>query len=221
MSEAIVPAVPAANILAEPNLTALSGETASFLAGGEFPIPVAQDENSITIEFKEFGVSLSFTPTIIGDAKVSMRVRPEVSALSTEGAIITSEVSVPALTTRRAETTVELGSGQSFAIAGLILDQTRQAADQYPGLADLPIIGALFQSDEFSRRETELVIVVTPYIVKPGDPGQLQYPNEPFQARQDEGALPNPAAASLQTVPLQKGVGGSTGTTKPVGFIIE
>ena len=118
-------------LLAEPNLTALSGETASFLAGGEFPIPVNQDENTITIEFKQFGVSLAFTPTIVGDSRISMRVRPEVSAIANLTDIPGLDgFQIPTLDTRRAETTVELGSGQSFAIAGLIQDGVRQAAEQ-------------------------------------------------------------------------------------------
>ena len=150
-----------------------------------------------------------------------MRVRPEVSALSTNGALSLSGTSIPALTTRRAETTVELGSGQSFAIAGLILDNTRQSASKFPGLGDLPILGALFQSDSFTRSETELVIVVTPYIVKPVNPNQITYPSEPLMSRQNGGPLPSPAASSLQTVPLQQGIGGATSTTKPVGFIVE
>ena len=169
-------------ILAEPNLTALSGETASFLAGGEFPIPVSQDADTITVEFKQFGVSLAFTPTLLGRSRISMRVRPEGSQLSTAVQVLAGGLSIPSLTTRRAETTVELATGQSFAIAGLILDNTRQENRKIPGLGDLPILGALFQSDRFERNETELVIIVTPYIVRPVNPGQLRTPVDPYRA---------------------------------------
>ncbi len=154
-------------VLAEPNLTATSGETASFLAGGEFPVPVPQDLNTVTIEFKKFGVGLAFTPTILNDGRINLRVRPEVSQLTTTGEVRINGFVIPALTTRRAETTVELGSGQSFAIAGLIQNNVSHDVRRLPGLGDLPILGALFRSDGFRRNETELVIVITPYIVKP------------------------------------------------------
>ena len=167
-------------ILAEPNLTALSGETASFLAGGEFPIPVSQNEDSVSIEFKEFGVSLSFTPTIIGSDRINMQVRPEVSSLSTSGAVTLGGFEIPALTTRRAETTVELSSGQSFAIAGLLRDDTQDLIQKTPGLGDLPILGALFTSERYERNETELVIVVTPYIVRPVNVNDIPLPTDQF-----------------------------------------
>lgn len=162
-------------VLAEPTLTALSGETATFLAGGEFPIPVP-DDNRIVIEFKQFGVGLSFTPTVLGSDRISMRVRPEVSQLSTEAAIQVNGIAVPGLTTRRAETTVELGSGQGFAIAGLLQQSLSQTSTKLPGLGDLPVLGALFRSDRFRNQETELVIIVTPYLVKPTDPRNLRTP---------------------------------------------
>ena len=155
------------SILAEPNLTAMSGETASFLAGGEFPIPVPQKDGNLTIEFKKFGVALSFTPTVLSGNRISMRVKPEVSALSSVGAITMQQIQIPALSTRRAETSVELASGQSFAIAGLLQSTSNNDIRKFPGLGDVPILGALFRSTEFQRRETELVIIVTPYIVRP------------------------------------------------------
>lgn len=165
-------------ILAEPNLTALSGETASFLAGGEFPVPVP-DDDGIAIEYKKFGVGLSFTPTVLGPNRISMRVNPEVSQLSNEGAVRIEEIQVPSLTTRRADTTVELASGQSFAIAGLLLNNSAFDHSRVPGLGDMPILGDLFKSDRFSRQETELVIVVTPYIVKPiDDPTAVALPTD-------------------------------------------
>lgn len=153
--------------LAEPNLTAMSGQTAHFLAGGEFPVPVPQGNNVITIEFKKFGVGLSFTPVILGGNRISLKVAPEVSQLSSNGAIELNGIKVSALTTRRAETSVELGSGQSFVIAGLLQRSTTTDLSKIPGAGDVPIIGKLFRSEKFQRNETELVIIVTPYIVKP------------------------------------------------------
>ncbi|MEW5703199.1 MAG: type II and III secretion system protein family protein [Pseudomonadota bacterium] len=160
-------------ILAEPNLTAVTGETASFLAGGEFPILVPQNQNTITIEFKKFGVSLAFTPTILDNSRISLRVRPEVSQLSENGAVVFNNVSVPALTTRRAETTVELASGQTFAIAGLLQNNLQSSVSKFPGLGDIPILGSLFRSTRFLRNETELAIIVTPYLVRPVSSGQV------------------------------------------------
>jgi pilus assembly protein CpaC len=173
--------------LAEPNLTALSGETASFLAGGEFPIPVTQGSgngSAVTIEYKQFGVSLAFTPIVLADGRISMRVRPEVSELSDAGAVKLGGFTVPALTTRRAETTVELGSGQSFMLAGLLKNTNNNSIDKAPFLGDLPIIGALFRSTKFRRQETELVIVVTPYLVRPVN-GQMAMPTNGYRAPSD------------------------------------
>jgi len=155
------------NILAEPNLTAVSGETASFLAGGEFPVPIAEGLGSLAIVYKQYGVSLNFTPIVLGDGRISMRVRPEVSELSNEGSITLNGFVVPALTTRRAETTVELGSGQSFMIAGLLRNSARNDIDKAPFLGDIPILGTLFRSTQFKKEQTELVVVVTPYLVRP------------------------------------------------------
>ncbi len=171
--------------LAEPNLTALSGETASFLAGGEFPIPVAQSDNNITIEFKQFGVAIDFTPTVLSPERISMRVRPEVSELTDEGAIQIGDIRIPALSVRRTETTVELGSGQSFAIAGLLQNNTKTTVSQLPGLGSLPILGRLFRSDRFQRDETELVIIVTPYLVQPSSANDLPTPLDGFRPASD------------------------------------
>ena len=170
--------------LAEPNLTALSGETASFLAGGEFPIPVSQSLGAVAIEYKQYGVGLAFTPIVLADGRISMRVRPEVSELSTEGSIKLNGFDVPALTTRRAETTVELGSGQSFMLAGLLRNANTNTIDKAPFLGDLPILGALFRSSAFRRSETELVIIVTPYLVRPVS-GQLAMPTSGYRAPTD------------------------------------
>ncbi len=179
-------------ILAEPNLTAQSGETASFLAGGEFPIPTGTSGNSntITVEFKQFGVSLAFVPTVLGPGRLNLRIRPEVSQLTNNGAVslplATGSVTIPALQVRRAETTVELGSGQSFAIAGLLQRNTTQSDSSILGLGDIPILGALFRSDQFQRNETELVIIVTPYLVQPvSDPASLAAPTDGFQPATD------------------------------------
>ena len=170
--------------LAEPNLTALSGETASFLAGGEFPIPVSQGNSAVTIEYKQYGVGLSFTPIVLADGRISLRVRPEVSQLSDAGSVKLGGFTVPALTTRRAETSVELGSGQSFMIAGLLQNSNSNSIEKAPFLGDLPVIGALFRSTSFRRNETELVLVVTPYLVKPIS-NQAAVPTDGFRAPDD------------------------------------
>jgi pilus assembly protein CpaC len=170
--------------LANPNLTALSGETASFLAGGEIPIPLAQGLGTIGIEYKQYGVSLAFTPTVLGDGRISMRVRPEVSELSTQGAITISGFQVPGFSVRRAETTVELGSGQSFMIGGLLQNKHFNQIEKAPGLGDVPILGSLFRSSRFRRSETELVIIITPYLVKPTS-GPLPLPTDGYKAATD------------------------------------
>ncbi len=177
-------------MLAEPNLTARSGEMASFLAGGEYPIPVAAQNNQITVSFKQYGVSLAFVPTVLSDGRISLHVHPEVSELTTVGAVSvpvgtsvfgTDTVTIPAITVRRADTTVELGSGQSFAVAGLLTANSTMNARGLPYVGEIPVIGALFKSDLFQRDQSELVIVVTPYIVRPvGSPGQLSVPTDGF-----------------------------------------
>ncbi len=168
--------------LAEPNLIALSGDTASFLAGGEFPIEVVQSgdtvggDATITIEFKEFGVSLAFTPTVLDDGLINLVVEAEVSALDTSVAVR----GVPGLTTRRAKTTVELRDGQSFVIAGLLQDDFSDTIDQIPLLGEIPILGALFRSSQFKKNETELVIMVEPHLVTPAPIGSLATPADNF-----------------------------------------
>ncbi len=154
-------------VLAEPNLTALSGESASFLAGGEFPVPVPQNLQQVTIEWKKYGVSVDFTPTVLDASRLSIKVRPEVSELTTTGSVVINGTTIPGLAVRRAETTVELASGQSFAIAGLFQNNTTNQIQRFPWLGDLPILGALFRSTSFQHNESELVIIVTPYIVQP------------------------------------------------------
>lgn len=171
--------------LANPNLTALSGETANFLAGGEIPIPISQGFGAVSVQYKQYGVSLAYTPTVLSDGRISLRVRPEVSQLSAAGAVTIGGVQIPALTTRRAETTIELGSGQSFMIAGLLQNNHDNQIEKSPGLGDLPVLGALFRSNGFRRQETELVIVVTPYLVKPVDANTIALPTDGYKTPGD------------------------------------
>lgn len=210
------------SILAEPNLTAMSGETASFLAGGEFPVPVPQKDGNLTIEFKKFGVALSFTPTVLSGNRISMRVRPEVSALSSAGAITLQQIQIPALSTRRAETSVELGSGQSFAIAGLLQSTSNNDVRKFPGLGDLPIIGLLFRSEEFQRKETELVIIVTPYIVRPSSVA-LALPTDGLVQPSDTQRILNGDSYRQQPSAGRSAPVGGTGErlVGPVGFELE
>ncbi len=210
-------------VLAEPNLTAVSGETAEFLAGGEFPVLVPGTNNRITISYKQFGVSLAFTPTLIGGSTISLRVKPEVSQLSSVGAVEVSGFNIPALTTRRAETTVELGSGQSFAIAGLLQNNITRDIDRFPGLADLPILGSLFRSDQFKREESELVIIVTPYIVRPVSNQQLALPTDGLTPPTDTdrvlySRLYRPTLGRRPSGPHGRGASGLVG---PVGFMLD
>ncbi|HEX4112479.1 MAG TPA: type II and III secretion system protein family protein [Stellaceae bacterium] len=213
-------------ILAEPTLTAISGETASFLAGGEFPIPISQALGVTTIEFKSYGVSLNFLPTVMAPNHISLRVRPEVSQITTQGAITVSGLQIPALTVRRADTTIELGSGQSFAIAGLIQDNTTNDIQRFPGLGDLPVLGALFRSTAFQRQESELLIVVTPYIVRPiDDPKSIRYPTDAWKPATDIErvfygliAAPNPHAVPGNPLPENAAVPHLLGAA---GFEVE
>jgi pilus assembly protein CpaC len=213
-------------ILAEPNLTALSGETASFLAGGEFPVPISQALGSVTIEYKQFGVGLAFTPIVLADGRISMRVRPEVSELSNEGSIRLNGFDVPALTTRRAETTVELGSGQSFMIAGLLRNANTNNVDKAPFLGDLPILGALFRSTKYRRAETELVIVVTPYLVRPVS-NQIALPTNGYRAPtaaqqffegQSYTGVSGPAQPPAAPAPAISGAAAATAAPASPGF---
>ena len=158
--------------LAEPNLITMSGEKASFLAGGEFPIPVSSDGDRITIDYKKFGVSLAFTPTVLANGVINLRIEPEVSQLDYTNVVRTASVAVPALIVRRANTVVELRDGQSFAIAGLLQSMNHETQEQLPWIAEVPILGALFRSAAFERKETDLAIIVTPRLVKPAKPGQ-------------------------------------------------
>ena len=220
-------------ILAEPNLTATSGQPASFLAGGEFPVPVAGSAANgiatITVAFKEFGIRLDFTPTVIDAQHVSLRVRPEASQLTNTGAVsvpITANntVTIPALTVRRAETTLELGSGESFALAGLLQHTLEQDISKVPALGDIPILGQLFRSERFQKNETELVIIVTPYLVKPAPTvAALQSPTDGFVTPHDVQAIIN-GATYRQTLPAGEKVRvapGAQGLVGPVGFRMD
>ncbi|WP_338444903.1 type II and III secretion system protein family protein [Pelagerythrobacter marensis] len=175
--------------LSQPNLTALSGETAEFLAGGEFPIPISQGLGTTAVEYRKFGVSLAYTPTVLANGRISIRVRPEVSELSSQGAVTMEGFQIPALTIRRAETTVELGSGQSFMIAGLMSNSAQSTIDKAPGIGDVPILGNLFRSRQFRKGETELVIVVTPYLVNPVDANDIRLPTDGFHAPDEATGL--------------------------------
>jgi pilus assembly protein CpaC len=160
-----------ARSLAEPNLVALSGDTASFLAGGEFPVPVPGNLGTITIDYKRYGVGLAFTPTVLKDSLINLKIEPEVSQLDTSHPVQIAGISVPPLIVRRASTTVELRDGQSFVIGGLLQNVSTTAQDQLPWLGDVPVLGALFRSAQYQKNETDLAIIVTPRIVRPISPG--------------------------------------------------
>jgi len=179
-----------AHMLAEPNLTVMSGQPASFQVGGEFPIPVGQSQGQVTIEFKKYGISLAFLPTVFSEGRINLRVSPEVSQLTNQGSVQlaagNTTIQIPALTVRRAETSVELGSGQSFVIAGLLQDSGTEGITGLPFLKDIPVLGALFRSAAYQRNETELVIMVTPYIVRPvNDEATLHLPTDGFSPPTD------------------------------------
>ncbi len=191
--------------LAQPNLTALSGETASFLAGGEIPIPISEGLGTVSVTYKQYGVSLSFTPTVLADGRISMRVRPEVSQLTSAGSVTLNNFTIPGIATRRAETTVELGSGQSFMIGGLLNSAHNNSIDKAPFLGDLPILGSLFRSNNFRRQESELVIIVTPYLVKPVSANQIALPTDGYKG-----------ATDAQRVLMGQTFSGKTGEQRPV-----
>ncbi|MFM2409842.1 MAG: hypothetical protein RL481_670 [Pseudomonadota bacterium] len=171
--------------LANPNLTALSGETGEFLAGGSFPIPVADSFGAISVQQQSYGVNLRYTPEVLSDGRIRLQLRTEVSDISTQGAVRINGTEIPALLTRMADTTVELGSGQSFMIAGLMSNQAASSVDKYPGLGDVPVVGSLFRSNGWRRNQTELVIVVTPYLVKPVSESEISLPTDGFNTPSD------------------------------------
>ena len=220
-------------ILAEPNLTAMSGETASFLAGGEFPIIIPGGSlGQTTVEFKQYGVSLAFTPVVLGDGRITMRVRPEASELSNTGAVQISGTNIPGIVTRRAETSIELNSGQSFAIGGLLQNNNSDTISKVPGLGDLPVLGPLFRSTQFQHNESELVIIVTPYLVRPSST-RLATPLDGYAEPTDKDIYQNgrttrqiqassgmqPAAVSAPPVPVAPV--SSNGLVGPAGFVLN
>jgi pilus assembly protein CpaC len=206
--------------LAQPTLIALSGETASFLAGGEFPIPVVQSASTIgggagqvTVEFKPFGVSLAFTPTVLADGVISLAVEPEVSQLDASASVRINGLTIPGLRTRRANTVLELRDGEAFAIAGLLQQDFNTSVRQIPILGSLPIIGALFRSSGFQKGETELVIVVIPHLVKPVKPEQISLPTDRVK-NPSEGDLflMGRTDKAVGTNPFQPNEGAATST---------
>ncbi len=198
-----------ARTLAEPNLTSVSGETAKFLAGGEYPVPVSTDNQGKSVTFKPFGVSLAFTPVVLSAGRISLQIETEVSELTNDGAVMVDQISIPALRVRRASSTLELPSGGSLVMAGLISSQTRRNVDGLPGLRSLPVLGALFRSEDFVRSETELVVIVTPVLVRATEESALVRPGSaaPMAAPATGGA----------SVPGELAAAGDHG----FGFIIE
>jgi pilus assembly protein CpaC len=162
--------------LAEPTLTAISGESAKFLAGGEFPVPMVDPQGGVSVTFKEFGVGVAFTPTVMSEGRISLKIETEVSELTSQGGVQLNGLSIPGLNKREAKSTVELPSGGSLALAGLISDDVRQNIDGFPGLKDVPVLGTLFRSRDYIKEETELVVIVTPYLVKPVSRQELGTP---------------------------------------------
>ncbi len=171
--------------LAEPNLTAVSGETAKFLAGGEYPIPVVDASGQQSVTYKEFGIGVAFTPFVLSEGRISLKIEAEVSELTDVGAVTLSNISIPALKKRQAKSTVELPSGGTLAMAGLLSEDTRKNIDGFPGMKDLPILGTLFRSNDFIKSETELVVLVTPYMVKPVARQKLSKPDDGFAPASD------------------------------------
>ena len=205
--------------LAEPNLTAISGETANFLAGGQFPIPIVGRNGEISVEWKEFGVKLAFSPMVVTEGRISMKINTEVSELTSDGAVTTGSISINALKVRKAESTIELPSGGSMVMAGLLSDDIRQNIDGVPGLKNLPILGTLFRSRDFIKKETELVIIITPYIVKPVAKSKLGRPDDGFMPASDGqanflGRL-NRVHGETKRMPVARNVRGD------YGFIVD
>lgn len=201
-------------VLAKPTLVALNGQEAAFLAGGEFPIPVPQAFGLVTIQFKKFGVGLVFTPNIMDKKHISLNVAPEVSELDFQNALKTQGFTVPAITTRRATTTIELADGQSFAIGGLMRDNVREIINKFPGLGDIPILGALFRSTSFQKDETELLIIVTAHLVKPLDMNVQSLPTDYYEE-------PNDFEFYLMGYAEKGGFGGKAGHKSPAAEVLS
>ncbi len=210
------------SVLAEPNLTTLSGEPANFLAGGEYPIPTLE-EGQVVVQYKEFGISLAFTPIVLDDGRINMNIKPEVSQLSSNGAITIQGFNIPALSTRRAETTIELGSGQSFAIAGLLQNNVTHDLAKFPWLSDIPVLGTLFRSSKFRRQETELVIIVTPYIVRPHNGGTMPMPTDGLKIPNDYDRYIKGHSYATRKADMPPPVQGKNGAKlkSAAGFILD
>jgi pilus assembly protein CpaC len=212
------------HLLAEPNLTAVSGETAKFLAGGEFPVPVNRDGN-VTIEFKQFGVGLSFTPVVLSAGRISLQVSTEVSELTNtgsftlQGSTANNGQTIPALSVRRTETTVELPSGGSFAIAGLMQHNYKQVIEALPGVKDMPILGALFRSRDYQNDETELVVIISAYLVNPTMAASLASPTDGFIAPTDAESILLGRLNSVYNKPA--GDAAKPNASGSVGFIVQ
>ena len=201
-------------VLAKPTLVALNGQEAAFLAGGEFPIPVPQAFGLVTIQFKKFGVGLVFTPNILNSKHISLSVAPEVSELDFSNSVRTQGFTIPSITTRRATTTIELADGQSFAIGGLMRDNVRESVKKFPFLGELPIIGALFRSSSFQKNETELLIIVTPHLVKPLDMTAQTLPTDYY-------VEPNDFEFYLLGLSEKSGFGGKLGQRSPAAEVLS
>ncbi|MGZ9114251.1 MAG: type II and III secretion system protein family protein [Brevundimonas sp.] len=219
-------------ILAEPNLTSVNGENAEFLAGGEFPVPTGRSVDASTgqvtigIEFKPFGVRLAFRPIVLSQGRISLQLSTEVSELSTEGAFTLGGTAddalvIPALKVRRASSTVELPSGGSMMIAGLLREDTRQNIDQLPGVGNLPVLGALFRSRDYLSGETELVIIIEAYIVTPTSPGRMQTPADGLVIANDAQTLLFGQLNQQYRPAGGAPVNSDAGWTGPVGYVIE
>lgn len=213
-------------ILAEPNLTAVSGETASFLAGGEFPIAQSGGDGGTTITFREYGISLRFAPILLSPDRIRLKVNPEVSELTTEGAITlpgapAGQSAIPGLLSRKASTTVELGNGQSFTIAGLFNQSFRDNISKNPWLGDLPVLGALFRSQNFIRRDSELVIIVTPYVVEPVSETEIATPLDNMRVPSDKDRIVYGQTPFTSIRPTNFFGKAGAQLSGPVGFIVE
>lgn len=206
-----------ATVLAEPNLTALSGETASFLAGGEFPVVTSVNNGEINTEYKEYGVRLNFTPVVLSENRIRLNVKPEVSNLTDNGAVIIEGITIPAIESRKVETTVELGDGQGFLLGGLFQNNLKEGLEAVPGLGDLPILGPLFRSENFERKKSELMIIVTPSIVTP-----VSNPEVAFKSPQSDLRVPTFAQRAfggqrLSDTLRPSRISGSAGPSVPMG----
>ena len=213
--------------LAEPTLTTVSGEAAKFLAGGEFPVPTGEDSTGkVSVEFKPYGVGLGFTPVVLSSGRISLKISTEVSELTNQGAFnlatsSTTTLTIPGLNVRRAETVVELPSGGAMMIAGLLKEETKQDIDSLPGLMNLPVLGALFRSRDYLEGETELVVIVTPYLVQPTNPNNLQTPADGLKIANDAETILLGHINSAYHAPPQAAAAAEQNYQGPVGYVIE